>query len=210
MSATETQALPAGTWSVDKVHSNVGFAVDYMAGTFTGTFSDFDAVVTGGVLRGSAKVASVQVKDPNLEAHLQSPDFFDAERNPDLTFESKSIEPPRRWRSDRWRDHDQGPHRARRDHRCGLRPDQRRVRGRALRREAGGRCRPRQVRRQLEQPPAKRRAGPLQRGHDHCGPPALEAGVARCASSASAAPSAAAPTTRRCCATPATCSRTRA
>lgn len=92
MSTTETQALPAGTWSVDKVHSSVGFAVDYMAGTFTGTFSDFDAVVTGGGLRGSAKVASVQVKDPNLEAHLQSPDFFDAERNPELTFESESID----------------------------------------------------------------------------------------------------------------------
>lgn len=92
MSTTETQAVPAGTWSVDKVHSNVGFAVDYMAGTFTGTFSDFDAVVADGVLRGSAKVASVQVKDPNLEAHLQSPDFFDAERNPELSFESKSIE----------------------------------------------------------------------------------------------------------------------
>ena len=91
-STTETQALPAGTWSVDKVHSSVGFAVDYMAGTFTGTFSDFDAVVTGGGLRGSAKVASVQVKDPNLEAHLQSPDFFDAERNPELTFESESID----------------------------------------------------------------------------------------------------------------------
>ena len=36
MSTTETQAVPAGTWAVDKVHSNVGFAVDYMAGTFTG------------------------------------------------------------------------------------------------------------------------------------------------------------------------------
>lgn len=92
MSATQTQAVPAGTWSVDKVHSNLGFAVDYMAGTFSGTFSDFDAVVTDGVLRGFAKVASVQVKDPNLEAHLQSPDFFDAERHPELTFESKSIE----------------------------------------------------------------------------------------------------------------------
>jgi len=45
-----------------------------------------------GVLRGSARVASVQVKDPNLEAHLQSPEFFDAERHPKLTFESKSIE----------------------------------------------------------------------------------------------------------------------
>jgi polyisoprenoid-binding protein YceI len=63
-----------------------------MAGTFHGTFNDFDAVVTDGVLKGSAKVASVQVKDPNLEAHLQTPDFFDAERHPELTFRSKSIE----------------------------------------------------------------------------------------------------------------------
>jgi polyisoprenoid-binding protein YceI len=92
MSTTETQALPAGTWSVDKIHSSVGFAVGYMAGTFAGTFNDVDAIVSGGVLSGSAKVASVQVKDPNLEAHLQSPDFFDAERNPELTFESASIE----------------------------------------------------------------------------------------------------------------------
>jgi polyisoprenoid-binding protein YceI len=92
MSTTETQAVPTGTWTVDKVHSDVAFAVDYMAGTFTGSFSDFDAAVTDGVLKGSAKVASVQVKDPNLEAHLQGPDFFDAERYPELSFESKSID----------------------------------------------------------------------------------------------------------------------
>jgi polyisoprenoid-binding protein YceI len=92
MSTTDTQAVPAGTWAVDKVHSDVGFAVDYMAGTFTGSFSDFDATVTDGVLKGSAKVASVQVKDPNLEAHLQAPDFFDGERYPELTFDSKEIE----------------------------------------------------------------------------------------------------------------------
>jgi polyisoprenoid-binding protein YceI len=91
MSTTTQQAVPTGTWSADKVHSNVGFAVEYMAGTFTGTFSDFDAQAADGVVRGSAKVASVQVKDPNLEQHLQSPDFFDAERNPELTFESKGI-----------------------------------------------------------------------------------------------------------------------
>ena len=36
------QALPAGRWAVDKTHSSVGFAIDYMAGTFTGLFSDFE------------------------------------------------------------------------------------------------------------------------------------------------------------------------
>jgi polyisoprenoid-binding protein YceI len=91
MSTIDVQALPAGTWQVDKVHSSIGFAVDYMAGTFHGTFSDFDAAVTDGVLTGSATVASVQVKDDNLAAHLQGPDFFDAQSHPELTFTSKTI-----------------------------------------------------------------------------------------------------------------------
>jgi polyisoprenoid-binding protein YceI len=91
MSSVDTQVLPAGTWAVDKVHSSVGFAVDYMAGTFHGTFADFDAVVADGVLKGSAKVASIQVKDENLAAHLQSPDFFDAQAHPELTFICNAI-----------------------------------------------------------------------------------------------------------------------
>jgi polyisoprenoid-binding protein YceI len=91
MSITET-TVPAGTWAVDKAHSSVGFAVDYMAGTFQGSFTDFDADVTDGALRGSARVDSVQVKIPDLAAHLQAPDFFDAERHPQLTFEAREIE----------------------------------------------------------------------------------------------------------------------
>jgi polyisoprenoid-binding protein YceI len=88
---TTQQALPTGTWNVDTVHSTVGFAVAYMAGTFQGTFSDFEARLDDGTLTGSGDVASVQVKDPNLETHLQSPEFFDAERFPQLSFQAKEV-----------------------------------------------------------------------------------------------------------------------
>ena len=100
-SQTTQQALPTGTWSVDKIHSTVGFAVPYMAGTFQGTFSDFDARLADGAIGGSAEVASVQVKDPNLEAHLQSPEFFDAERFPRLSFAARDAQPLRRRPHDR-------------------------------------------------------------------------------------------------------------
>src|SRR6184192_37536 len=88
---TTDQTLPTGTWSADRIHSTVGFAIPYMAGTFQGTFADFEARLSDGALHGSARVASVQAKDPNLEAHLQSPEFFDAERYPELTFDAKDV-----------------------------------------------------------------------------------------------------------------------
>jgi polyisoprenoid-binding protein YceI len=85
--------IPAGTWTLDPVHSSIGFAVKYAgAGTFRGTFDEFDAKLVDGRLEGAAKVASVRVEDENLAGHLQSPDFFDAEQYPELRFVSKSIE----------------------------------------------------------------------------------------------------------------------
>jgi polyisoprenoid-binding protein YceI len=85
------QALPTGSWNADTIHSTVGFAIKYMAGSFQGTFSEFEARLSDGALRGSAGVGSVEVKDPNLATHLQSPDFFDAERFPQLAFEANEI-----------------------------------------------------------------------------------------------------------------------
>jgi polyisoprenoid-binding protein YceI len=97
MSNTQTLTIaPAGTWELDAVHSDVGFEVSYLGGTFKGTFGKIDATLVVGddavSLEGSAKVASVDVKDENLAGHLQSPDFFDAERYPEIRFTAKDID----------------------------------------------------------------------------------------------------------------------
>jgi polyisoprenoid-binding protein YceI len=85
-------ALPTGTWTLDPVHSTIGFELPYLAGTFRGHFTDVDAKLTAESLAGSARVASVDVKDENLAAHLQSPDFFDAERFPTLRFVAEDVD----------------------------------------------------------------------------------------------------------------------
>jgi polyisoprenoid-binding protein YceI len=91
MSVTETFA-PAGTWSADPVHSNVSFEVGYAGvNTFRGGFRDFQATLDGNTLQGSAKVASVDVKDEQLNGHLQTPDFFDAARYPEIEFRATDL-----------------------------------------------------------------------------------------------------------------------
>ena len=91
MSTIETFA-PAGTWSADPVHSNVSFEVGYAGvNAFRGGFDDFTATLTGDTLEGSAKVASVDVKDEQLNGHLQTPDFFDAQRYPEITFTATEL-----------------------------------------------------------------------------------------------------------------------
>src|SRR5207237_3331699 len=75
--------------------SRVDFEVSYLAGTFKGEFHEIGAELTvegeRASLEGTAKVASVDVRDENLSAHLQSPDFFDAERHPELRFAAQDI-----------------------------------------------------------------------------------------------------------------------
>jgi len=94
MSSTQqSTSIPTGTWTLDPVHSSVGFAVRYSGvGTFRGSFEKFDAKLVDGRLEGVVDVASVKVEDENLAGHLQSPDFFDAEQHPELRFVSHTIE----------------------------------------------------------------------------------------------------------------------
>ena len=90
---TTTKSAPAGSWSADPVHSHVSFEVAYAGtNTFRGGFHEYGATLNDGVLEGSAKVASVDVKDEQLNGHLLTPDFFDAERFPEITFRTSDLE----------------------------------------------------------------------------------------------------------------------
>ncbi len=84
-------AVPTGIWTADRVHSSIGFEVEHMVSTFRGRFEDYDAQLVDGKLVGTVAVPSVKVYDENLEAHLQSPDFFDAQLHPELRFESREL-----------------------------------------------------------------------------------------------------------------------
>jgi polyisoprenoid-binding protein YceI len=88
--------LPAGTWELDKVHSSAGFAVKHMVvSTFRSRFTEVDATLVatdgGARLDGTVQVASIDIADPNLKGHLLSPEFFDAEVNPAITFVAADI-----------------------------------------------------------------------------------------------------------------------
>ncbi|MDQ6817360.1 MAG: YceI family protein [Actinomycetota bacterium] len=93
---TSTTGLPVGAWKLDSTHSTASFAVKHMVvATFRGRFEKFDASLTvdegSAELVGTVDATSLVVKDENLQAHLGSPDFFDLERYPEITFRSTQI-----------------------------------------------------------------------------------------------------------------------
>ncbi len=97
--ASPTTLVPTGTWVIDPAHSKVGFSVKHMGiSTVRGEFTEFEGSLvigddpSGAKIRGSVKTASVDTNEDSRDEHLRSPDFFETETHPDLSFESTSIE----------------------------------------------------------------------------------------------------------------------
>jgi polyisoprenoid-binding protein YceI len=103
MSQVHTQRemvrVPPGTWTVDPTHSSVGFKIKHMMiATVRGHFTEFEGTIIAAPddpanshASGSVNVASINTGNEQRDAHLRSPDFFDAERYPKITFESTRI-----------------------------------------------------------------------------------------------------------------------
>jgi len=93
---TISQQVPAGTYSVDPVHSTIHFAVIHNGvSSFRSGFRDYEAKLESGdglKLTGSVGVESIEIDEEALKGHLLSPEFFDAERHPRLRFKSTAVE----------------------------------------------------------------------------------------------------------------------
>ena len=91
MASDVAQDRFAGTWNFNPVHSSASFSVKYLVAGFRGRFEDVQATFADGRLAGEVKTTSIVVKDENLAAHLQGPDFFDAEQHPTISFQSDTL-----------------------------------------------------------------------------------------------------------------------
>src|SRR5215210_9087344 len=98
--ATAATLIPTGTWTVDRSHSAVGFSVKHLGiATVRGRFEEFEGTLEIGDdlstarAYGTARVNSINTDEPARDEHLRSADFFGAESNPELRFESTAIRP---------------------------------------------------------------------------------------------------------------------
>ncbi len=91
--------LPAAadTFTVDSSHSQVTFKVRHMGIAWVqGEFGDFagQAEIENGELQslsGTVQIASVDTDEPKRDAHLKSPDFFDAATWATMSFDSTKV-----------------------------------------------------------------------------------------------------------------------
>ncbi|MFC4601949.1 YceI family protein [Cohnella hongkongensis] len=91
--------MAASTWNLDKAHSGITFSVRHMMITnVRGSFTEFDAVVSADPsdlpsLEASLTidVNSIDTKDEGRDGHLKSPDFFNAEQYPQISFKKTSL-----------------------------------------------------------------------------------------------------------------------
>lgn len=89
----------ASTWQIDSAHSSAHFAVRHlMVSTVRGTMGKATGVVTldetdpsKSSVEASVDVTGIDTREPKRDAHLQSPDFFDVEKYPTITFKSKKV-----------------------------------------------------------------------------------------------------------------------
>lgn len=96
---TNSDDIRSTEWEIDTAHSAINFTINHFFTPVDGTFEDYDATVLfdpedleGSQLDVTIPVTSINTRNDRRDGHLQSEDFFNAERWPNISFESNTIE----------------------------------------------------------------------------------------------------------------------
>lgn len=89
----------SSTWTIDKNHSQINFKIRHMGVSnvrgsisgVTGTVVWDETDVSKSSVNASADTSTLNTNNEARDKHLKSPDFFDVEKNPTLTFKSTSV-----------------------------------------------------------------------------------------------------------------------
>lgn len=88
----------APEWKVDQAHSGIYFDIRHIYSTVQGHFNEYEGTIAfdPANLKESrfdfkVKVKSVDTNNAKRDSHLQSPDFFEVEKYPEMTFKSTAI-----------------------------------------------------------------------------------------------------------------------
>ncbi len=88
----------AATWQIDTTHSTLTFKIRHMLSKTAGQFTDWSGTIEAGddLTKGSVNIeiqaASIDTRNEDRDNHLRSPDFFDVENHPTITFTSTKVE----------------------------------------------------------------------------------------------------------------------
>jgi len=88
----------ASEWQFDKAHSSIKFKVKHLFTNTWGEFKSYEGTIkydpanlANSTVEITIDVSSIDTENEKRDGHLKSPDFFDVEKYPNMTFKSKQV-----------------------------------------------------------------------------------------------------------------------